>query len=85
MREIKFRAIIQVSEGKYQTHFFTLNAFIKPLFSMRELIMPWLKAGNEPDRYTGLKDKNDKPIFEGDILQEYSGKSKGRKMYVFFQ
>ncbi len=70
MREIKFRAIIL---GRNATIYFDLSDLVHParkdLFSKKQLLIPWLLAGNIPDEFIGWKDKNAKDIYVGDIVQ----------------
>ncbi len=75
MRPSKFRASIAWTPagtvGKViETFYFTLKDLNDPHppFSIREIVIPWLQEGNEPDRETGLTDCKGKEIYEGDIV-----------------
>lgn len=64
MREIKFRVWNEVMEKMFAWNEF-LNTNMKQTFIAPESTAMILM------QYTGLKDKNGKEIYEGDILREY--------------
>jgi len=67
MREIKFRAVIDETTVVS----FTLENIVnpQPIFSIRELVIPWLRQGNKPDEYIDRKDLNDTEIYSGDRVE----------------
>lgn len=67
---MKFRAIID----KNTIIYFTFKDLVdpKPLFSIRELLKPWLLADNDPDLLHPCVDWDGKELYENDII-EYRG------------
>ena len=72
MREIKFRAWLETEKRFFYQNDQYLQSFLKRCvrFSSKDAPSHHEKYGNYTlMQYTGLKDKNGKEIYEGDILQ----------------
>lgn len=65
---LKFRAVIPERGASIN---FTLQDLLEDNFSNREILWPWLKAGNQPDRFTGFTDKYNIAIYENDVIKQY--------------
>ena len=67
MKELIFRAKIKYNkvqreealkfrdERRYATICFTFGDLLEPNFSIRELVIPWLLKGNQPELFGGIK------------------------------
>ncbi len=70
---MKFRAIIPERNA---TLYFTLKDLLEDKFSNREILWKWLEEGNQPDLFTSAKDKDNREIYERDIVR-YNDKYTG--------
>ena len=74
MRELKFRAWI--TDDSYlsdkQTPFMEEDFAFEEYMSINDELSASQSSGNKIMQYTGLKDKNGKEIYEGDIVEAWS-------------
>lgn len=65
MREIKFRAWV-LSDNRY--YYFTLNEILERALSYQGAFDINILKSEHKEQFTGLRDKNGKEIYEGDII-----------------
>jgi len=80
MREIKFRIVCKDASGNVFFEFVDLWTLMLGRFNVENIGR--IEAIVTKDQYTGLKDKNGKEIFEGDIVRAQFYDSKPETMKV---
>lgn len=66
MKHKQFRAVIP---EKNAVIYFNLVDMISPKFSNRNILFPWLRAGNRPNQYLGIETKGGGPVYEYDVIE----------------